>query len=80
MARHDALPVSLPPRGLGRVVAAQYLGISPGHFDRQVAAGVFPKPKQIAGRMVWDRHALDMAFAALPDGDDAEPANPWDAP
>jgi predicted DNA-binding transcriptional regulator AlpA len=79
MARHDALPVSLPPRGLDRVQAAQYVGISPGHFDKQVTAGRFPRPKLIGGRIVWDRHALDAAFAALPDGDDAEPANPWDA-
>lgn len=60
-------------------MAAQYVGISPGHFDKQVAAGVFPKPKQIDGRIVWDRHALDMAFAALPEDDDVAPANPWDA-
>lgn len=79
MARHDALPASLPPRGLGRIVAAQYLGISPNHFDKQVAAGVFPKPKRIDGRMVWDRLALDTAFAALPDDGDDAPANPWGA-
>jgi hypothetical protein len=34
-----------------------------------------PKPKRINGRVVWDRHQLDEAFEALPDGSDS---NPWD--
>ncbi|MFC7552637.1 hypothetical protein ACFQU7_10800 [Pseudoroseomonas wenyumeiae] len=41
-----------------------------------VQDGRMPGPKRIGARKVWDRHALDLAFAALPgDGD----ANPWDA-
>ena len=76
MPRHDALPLSLPPRGLCRVTAAQYLGISAGTFDKLVKDGRMPGPKRIDARLVWDRHALDLAFAALPD--DATP-NPWDS-
>ena len=76
MARHDALPASLAPRGLCRVQAAQYVGISPTTFDRMVEAGQMPAPKKIACRKVWDRLALDVAFVALPD--EAAP-NPWDA-
>ena len=76
MARHDALPTSLAPRGLCRVQAAQYVGVSPGTFDRLVIEGMMPAPKRIAARKVWDRMALDVAFLALPD---EAPVNPWDA-
>jgi hypothetical protein len=70
------LPLSLPPRGLSRVMAAQYLNLSPGKFDQLVADGRMPPAKRIDGRKVWDRHALDVAFDALPD--DGEPIdNPW---
>ncbi len=40
MARYDALPPNLPPRGLCRVGAAQYVGISPGKFDELVTDGL----------------------------------------
>jgi predicted DNA-binding transcriptional regulator AlpA len=74
MPRGDALPLSLAPRGLGRVVAAQYLGISPTTFDRLVLERKMPAPKLIAGRRVWDRVAIDAAFEAL-----GEPSkNEWD--
>lgn len=73
--RADVLPASLPPRGLCRVEAAAYIGISPTFFDELVADGRMPKPKKLGSRSVWDRIALDQAFAALPD--EAE-ANPWD--
>lgn len=77
MQRHTVLPPSLPPRGLCRVTAAAYLGISPTTFDGMVQDGRMPGPKRIGARKVWDRHALDLAFVALPgDGD----ANPWDMP
>ena len=75
MPRHDALPLSRPPRGLAREVAAQYLGISTTKFDAMVQDGRMPGPKRIDGRKVWDRHAIDLAFAALPD--DEQP-NEWD--
>lgn len=76
MRRHEALPPSLPPRGLCRVTASAYLGISPTTFDGMVQDGRMPGAKRIGARKVWDRHALDLAFAALPgDGE----TNPWDA-
>jgi len=75
MARYDALPPNLPPRGLCREAAARYIGVSPGTFDKMVADGRMPQPKRIDGRKVWDIRALDIAFDALPD--DAQP-NPWD--
>ena len=67
------LPPSLSPRGLSRVEAAAYVGISPVKFDDMVSDGRMPAPKKIDGRRVWDRLALDSAFTALPD-DDGGPA------
>ena len=73
--RGDVLPRSLPPRGLSRVQAAAYIGVSPSKFDEMVRDGLMPRPKRIGARTVWDRHRLDEAWDALPE--DAE-ANPWD--
>lgn len=77
--RHDALPASLPPRGLSRVEAAAYVGVSATKFDEMVADGRMPRAKSIDRRRVWDRLGLDKAFAALPDeagGADAD-ADVW---
>lgn len=73
--KHDVLPKSLPPRGLSRVQAAAYVGVSPGKFDEMVRDGRMPPPKMIDSRTIWDREKLDEAFAALPD---KAQANPWD--
>ena len=72
----DILPVSLPPRGLSRVQAAAYVGVGTTKFDEIVKDGRMPAPKQVDGRNIWDRLALDEAFVALPSNDDA---NPWDS-
>lgn len=64
-----------PPRGLSRVQAAAYVGVSPSLFDMMVKDGRMPGPKVINSRTVWDRFALDRAFEALPDRDSS---NPWD--
>ncbi len=71
----DILPVSCPPRGLSREQSAEYVGVGTTKFDEMVADGRMPKPKRVDGRNVWDRLALDAAFAALPSDEDA---NPWD--
>lgn len=76
--RDFVLPPSLPPRGLSRVVAAAYIGVSVTLFDRMIENGLMPKPKRIWGRVVWDRLALDNAFAAIPNGDDKADRNFWD--
>ncbi len=72
--RPDLL-AALAPRGLGREVAARYIGISPGKFDQMVADGRMPQPRRIDGRKVWDRLAIDDAFSDLPI---EAPTNPWD--
>ena len=67
--RADVLPASLAPRGLSRVQSAAYTGVSPSKFDQMVDDHRMPKPIPIDSRRVWDRLALDEAFAALPNDD-----------
>ncbi len=71
----EILPPSLAPRGLSRVQAAKYIGVSATLFDAMVRDGSMPGPKRVHSRVIWDRVSLDEAFAALPGDDDA---NPWD--
>ena len=81
--RRTSLPASLPPRGLSREQAAEYVGVSPSHFDKYVRKRAMPPAKRLGSRKVWDRKQLDVAFDALDaesawndvDGDDA---NSWD--
>lgn len=74
--RSSVLPSSLPPRGLSRVQAAEYIGVSPTKFDEMVEDRAMPKPKRVGSRTIWDRIKLDEAFEALPGDEDV---NPWDA-
>ena len=71
--RENRLPLSLAPRGLSRVQAAAYIGVSPSLFDEMVKDNRMPKPTRINSRTVWDRVKLDEAFAALSDGSDDDP-------
>jgi excisionase family DNA binding protein len=64
----STMPRALPfdcPRGLNRVEAARYVGVSPGTFDQLVRDSRMPKPKRVGARLLFDRHALDLAFDAL---------------
>lgn len=71
--RLDVLPLALPPRGLSRVQAAAYIGVSPTLFDILVDDGRMPQPKRINARKVWDLRKIDAAFDALPqDGPDED--------
>ena len=70
----------LPPRGLNRVQAALYVGVSPTSFDAMVQAGTMPKPRRAlpTTRKVFDRNELDEALAALPhDGEGAAGEDRW---
>ena len=75
-ARENILPTNLPPRGLSRLQAAAYIGISPTLFDELVRDGRMPHPVRINSRVLWDRLQLDAAFGALSDlGGDRD--DPW---
>jgi predicted DNA-binding transcriptional regulator AlpA len=67
--------LSIEPRGLSRVQAAAYVGVSPSLFDEMVADGRMPSPKIINSRRVWDRRELDVSFDAL---SRKEECDPWD--
>jgi predicted DNA-binding transcriptional regulator AlpA len=81
-SRGDGNPrrLVLPPtaRGLCRIEAARYVGVSPVKFGELVKDGQMPRPKRIGARRVWDVRALDLAFDAFP-GDTPEETNPWDS-
>ncbi len=66
MGAREARPAPLDPRGLSRVDAAGYFGISPTLFDQLVRNGVLPRAKALQGRNIWDRRELDRAFDDLP--------------
>ena len=68
----------IEPRGLSRIQAASYVGVSPTLFDEMVKDGRMPLPKRINTRTVWDKRQLDEAFAALPGGENSgEGAEDW---
>lgn len=72
-------PIAAPSRrGLSRVEAAGYIGVSPTTFDKMVLAGEMPGPKRVGTRKIWDVRALDLAFDALPGEDSAPETNDWD--
>lgn len=73
--RRYPLPSGMAPRGLSRLEAAAYIGISPNLFDQMVKERRMPPPKRINARTVWDRLHLDRAFDAI--GASADD-NPWD--
>jgi hypothetical protein len=51
------LPPTIAPRLLSREAAAEYLGMSAGHFDCHVARAV--PPLRFGKRYLWDIKALD---------------------
>ncbi len=68
------------PTGLRRIDAARHWGVSPGHFDRLVAEGVAPAPRDSRGVKLWLRQELDDAMFDLPViGGQDEGANSCDA-
>ena len=65
--RQEGMPT--PRRGLSRVEAAMYVGISPCKFDQLITDGRMPGPRCIDGRKVWDLRELDLSFDDLPRDD-----------
>lgn len=69
----------LAPRGLSHEQAAAYIGVSVTLFTTMVDDGRMPAAKRLNGRKVWDRLALDRAFAAIPDErGETDGADVWD--
>ena len=68
--------LSITPRGLSRIEAARYVGVSPTLFDLLVKDGRMPPPIPINSRRVWDRVKVDQAFEAL-DANDASTDDEW---
>ena len=68
----------VPRRGLSRVEAAMYLGISPAKFDGMRKDGRIGPAKVIDGRKVFGIRMLDEIFDALPDENHDE-AEDWTA-
>ena len=64
MSRIQLAKSLAPRRGLSRIAAAIYVGISPCKFDQMVADGRMPGARRIDGRKVWDVHELDFASRA----------------
>jgi len=56
----------IQPRGLSRVEAAGYVGVSPSIFDQMVKDGRMPPPKRVNSRTIWDIRRLDDVFEDLP--------------
>ena len=71
MARALSETRPVPRRGLSRVEAAEYVGISPCKFDQLTADGRMPGARRIDGRKVWDVRELDLYFDDLPRDDSA---------
>jgi hypothetical protein len=56
----------IPRRGLSRIEAAVYFGVSPTKFDDLRKRGQVSPPRLVDGRKVWDILDLDRDFEALP--------------
>jgi len=67
-----------PRRGLSRIDAAFYVGVSPTKFDQLVVDGRMPGPRRIDGRKVWDLRELDLSFEELPHDDGGPAGNSWE--
>lgn len=65
-----------PRRGLNCPEAAAYIGVSVTKFLEMVEDGRMPKAKTVDRRRVWDIRQLDLAFDALPGGDDEDAPSP----
>lgn len=57
---------TLPRLGYTRSEAAEIVGVGTDLFDRAVAAGTMPAPRQLGSRLLWDIDELIRAFRELP--------------
>jgi hypothetical protein len=66
------------PFGMNRVVAAEFTGFSPGHFDKMVRAGKMPAPRREGSRLIWLQDELQSRLRALRTDDGDDGPNEWD--
>jgi hypothetical protein len=66
----------VPRRGLSRVEAAMYIGISPSKFDELRKDGRIGPAKLLDGRKLFAIEMLDEFFDALPE-ENHERADDW---
>jgi excisionase family DNA binding protein len=64
------------PRGLSRLEAARYIGVSENTYDKLVAEGRMPPAIRIGTRRVYDRERIDLFFSAF--GDEPAYVNAFD--
>lgn len=58
----NVLPNSLPPYGLNRSQAAEFVGLKLGKFDHEVKAGNLPPPLRFGRSIVWTTRTLQEAL------------------
>lgn len=79
MARYDALPPGLAPRGLTREGAAAYVGLSPAAFDKARLENKYPGPT-LPGRkydLVLLQLAMDHLSGILTASEPTSPLDAW---
>jgi len=78
MKPRSPMPPTLAPLGLGKAVAAAYVGVSENTFAAMVEAGSMPPPRRVGCRVLWSRLELDEYFMTLPTEAPAPEADTWD--
>jgi hypothetical protein len=79
MARYDALPPGLAPRGLTRDAATAYVGLSPVAFDKARLGQKYPGPTLPGGRydLVLLQVAMNRLSGILAQSDASSPLESW---
>jgi hypothetical protein len=68
----------IPRRGLSRVEAAAYIGVSPSKLDELRKTNRIAPPKVLDGRLIFTTERLDEFLDALPDENQTD-NNEWTA-
>jgi hypothetical protein len=79
MARYDALPSGLVPRGLTREAAAAYTGLSPVAFDKARLEQKYPNPTLPGGRydLMLLQVAMNRLSGILTESEATSPLDAW---
>jgi hypothetical protein len=79
MARYDALPPGLVPRGLTREAAAAYAALSPAAFDKARLEQKYPDPTLPGGRydLMLLQVAMNRLSGILTESEATSPLDAW---